>query len=268
MNLGEWVHFALRDPVSAETHLAACAWAIFATLLLRRLCWRDPLKRRTVTCFGLCMVALYGASSAYHALHLPPAQLAILRKLDHSAIYMLIAGTYTPVFLVLLRGRLRQFLFGVMWFLALSGIAWSWVLPRSYYPLVVAAYLGMGWFGLAGIPGMAQAVGLRAVGWALLGGVFYTVGAACDLCRWPVLYPGVFGPHELLHVLVVGGTLCHFIFMVLYVVPFTRDENDVARSPDRATTRRPEEEKPEAEVPRLLSTGRPRSPSLWDRGAA
>src|SRR5688572_20509163 len=135
------------------------------------------------------MVLLYAASTAYHALQLPPEQLQIVRLLDHTAIYLLIAGTYTPVFVVLLRGRFRAGLLAGMWGLALMGSVWKWSLPASHYALTVAVYLGMGWVGLLSIVHVVRAIGFRALSYGLLGGLSYTLGALCDLRGWPDLYP-------------------------------------------------------------------------------
>ena len=210
----------LRDPVSASTHLAMCVWAVFATLVLWRLCRHDGLKRWTVGCFGLTMILLYGASGTYHALTLPPEELWYFRMLDHSAIYVLIAGTYTPIFAVLLHGWWRASLLTLMWVVAAVGIACKWLLPDLPYPVTVSLYLGMGWLGALPTLELFRAVGLRGLAWGLGGGLLYSAGAVCDIVNWPVLYAGVFGSHEMVHLFDMAGTAAHFIFVVRYVVPY------------------------------------------------
>jgi hemolysin III len=214
---------AFRDPVSATLHLLWCLWALYATALLWRLSRGDPLRRWSVACFGLSRVLLYGASGAYHAAPADrPRLVAALRRLDHSAIYLLIAGTYTPIFAVLLRGRLRASLLALVWGLAVLGIACKWLLPWPPFVFAVAVYLGMGWVGLVPVWQMTRAVGVRGMAWGLLGGLLYTAGALCEAAHWPVLVPGVFGSHEVLHLCDMGGTLTHVFFVGRYVLPFRR----------------------------------------------
>jgi hemolysin III len=212
----------LRDPVAAGTHLLACAWAAYTALLLWRLAAGDRVRQWSVAVFGLSMVLLYGASGVYHALMLPEQRLRYYRLLDHSCIYILIAGTYTPIFAVLLDGRLRRWCLGAMWLMAAVGIACKWLLPWPPYGLNVALYIAMGWYGLLTFRPLVRAVGLRGMAWAMAGGMLYMAGGVADVLRWPVLYPHVFGPHETLHVLDMGGTAAHVIFVVRYIVPFQR----------------------------------------------
>ena len=219
----EIVSFIFRNPVSAGTHLLWCLLAVYITGLLWRLSRGDRIRQLSTGAFGLSMVLLYGASGAYHAV--PGEDLLLvkyLRLLDHSAIYVLIAGTYTPVFAVLLRGRLRIILLSLVWGLAAVGIAAKWLLPWPPYELTVALYIAMGWIVLIPIWQLIRAVGVHGMLWALLGGLLYTFGGVCDAACWPVLLPGVIGYHEVLHLLDMGGTLVHVFFVFRYVLPFGR----------------------------------------------
>ena len=219
----EIVSFIFRNPVSAGTHLLWCLLAVYVTGLLWRLSRGDRVRQLSTGAFGLSMVLLYGASGAYHAV--PGEDLLLvkyLRLLDHSAIYVLIAGTYTPVFAVLLRGRLRIILLSLVWGLAAVGIAAKWLLPWPPYELTVALYIAMGWIVLIPIWQLIRAVGVHGMLWALLGGLLYTFGGVCDAACWPVLLPGVIGYHEVLHLLDMGGTLVHVFFVFRYVLPFGR----------------------------------------------
>jgi hemolysin III len=217
------VSFVFRNPVSAGTHLLWCVFGLFITALLWRLSRGDRVRQLSTGMFGLSMVLLYGASGAYHAVpHETPQLMGYLRLLDHSAIYVLIAGTYTPVFAVLLRGRWRIVLLSVIWSLAAVGIAAKWLLPWPPYGLTVALYILMGWVGIFPIWQLIRAVGVRGMAWGLLGGLFYTFGGVCDAISWPVLLPGVIGYHEVLHLADMGGTLIHVFFIVRYVLPFQR----------------------------------------------
>jgi hemolysin III len=215
--------FILRQPVSALTHLLWSIWGIYATAILWRLSRGDRLRQFAVGCFGFSLVLLYAASGIYHAVPASaPQTIAWLRRIDQSLIYVLIAGTYTPVFAVLLTGRLRLTLLAMTWGLAAVGIACNWLLPQPPYAVTVGFYLAIGWLGLVPIVPLVRAVGVRGMAVGIVGGLFYTLGAICDAIRWPVLYPGVVGSHEVFHVLDMGGTLTHVWFMLRYVVPFRR----------------------------------------------
>jgi hemolysin III len=223
MGRDEIVSFIFRNPVSAGSHLLWCVLAVYITGLLWRLSRGDRLRQLSTGTFGLSMVLLYGASAAYHAVPREATRLVeYLRLLDHSAIYILIAGTYTPVFAVLLHGWLRKVLLALVWGLAGMGIAAKWLLPWPPYGLTVALYIVMGWIGLLPVWQLIRAVGLRGMFWGLLGGIFYTMGGVCDAASWPILLPGVIGYHEVLHLLDMGGTLVHVFFVIRYVLPFRR----------------------------------------------
>src|SRR5581483_713518 len=114
--------YFLRNPVSAGTHLFWCLWSAYVAALLWRLCRGDRFRQLTGGIFGLCMVALYGASGVYHSVRVSEDWLRYFRLLDHSAIYLLIAGTYTPIFALLLAGRLRTIMLALVWGLAAIGI--------------------------------------------------------------------------------------------------------------------------------------------------
>jgi len=203
-------------------------WAIFATLLLRRLTRDDAVRRFSVTIFGLSMVLLYLASGLFHGLMLPREQLRFFQKLDQSAIYLLIAGTYTPVMALLLTGQMRAGMLSGIWAMALAGIGCMWLLPKAPHSLTVSIYLGMGWFGMLGIWQYFLAVGWRGMSWALGGALLYTLGAICELARWPVIWPGVVQSHECLHLCDMAATYCHVVFILRYVIVYRPIEGGVS----------------------------------------
>lgn len=214
----------LRDPVSCTTHLAACLFGIFATAMLWRL-GRSRGRRAQIALavFGVSMILLYGASATYHALRLPPARLHFFQLLDHSAIYILIAGSYTPAFYFLLpETPHRRLYLGGIWALAVAGIVCKWTIPNMPYWLTVGLYLGMGWVGVLTLAEMIRAVGVRAMAWVLWGGLAYTLGGLADLFHWPRVLPGLFGAHEVFHLFAMGGTMCHFVFMIRHAFPSRR----------------------------------------------
>ncbi|HEX4589350.1 MAG TPA: hemolysin III family protein [Gemmataceae bacterium] len=235
----------LRDPVAAVTHLAAAVFAAYAATLLCRLAGADRVKRRSMAVFGATAVVLYAASGVYHAVPLPreSATVGVFRRLDHSAIYLLIAGTYTPVFSVLLTGRRRAILLTMVWLAAALGVAAKWLFSAPPEWFEIGIYVGLGWLAVVVAAALVRAVGLRGMGWAVGGGMCYSAGAAFELARWPVMLPGLVGWHEVLHVCVMAGTGLHGVFMVRCVIPFRRSGPSVDRlwagASARATAVRP-----------------------------
>jgi hemolysin III len=207
-----------RHPVSAATHLFWCGWALYATAVLWRLAV-TPRQRVGVAVFGGSMVLLYAASGAYHAVPATrPALVQVLLRLDFSAIYVLIAGTATPLFLALPGRRAPAALLATVWGLALAGVAARWLLPAPPFGLALALYLGLGAVAFLPLPALARAIGTRGAAWAVAGGLVYATGAACDALGRPVLWPGVVGPHEVLHFTDMVGSGIHLYVVGRYVV--------------------------------------------------
>jgi hemolysin III len=169
--------------------------------------------------FGFSMIGLYLASSLYHLLPLSTVGVARLRRLDHMAIFVLIAGTYTPFCLLALDGGWRWGLLALIWSLALCGVSlklfWMGV-PRW---LSVALYLGMGWVAVIAAPALLRAVPAGGIAWVLAGGLTYSAGALVYGIRRPNLVPGVFGFHEIWHLFVVAGSACHYWAVLRYLAP-------------------------------------------------
>jgi hemolysin III len=215
---------SLRDPVSSSSHFFMALLAVVATLFLVRFTRGTPIRRLSVLVFGLSMVVLYSASGLYHALQLPPDRLRLYQKIDMSAIYLLIAGSCTPIVGLLLRGRFRVVLLVGEWALAAVGIAALWVLSKPAHVVMVTAYLTMGWLAMAGLWHYWKATGWAGVRWAMAGAAFYTLGAVVELANWPVIVPGVVRSHELLHFCDMAGTACHIVFVLKYVLPYRPPE--------------------------------------------
>jgi hemolysin III len=214
----------LRDPVSSASHFLMSGLAVVATLFLVRFTNGDRARRFCVLVFGLCMIALYAASGLYHALRLPPDQLRLYQKIDMSAIYLMIAGTCTPIAGLLLRGRFRVVLLTGVWLFAAVGIGALWILPKPYHEVMVGMYLGMGWVAMSGIWQYWRATGWRGMRWAIAGAVLYTLGAVIELANWPVLVPDMIRSHELLHLCDMAATGCHIVFILKYVLPYRTSE--------------------------------------------
>jgi hemolysin III len=170
--------------------------------------------------FGFSMIFLYTASGLFHGVRFKPNSddYRFFQRLDHTGIYMLIAGTYTPIVAILLKGAWRRWLLRGMWFIAFVGISTMWLLPKPPHALNVSLYLGMGWIGIIALPLYYRAVGWRAMNWAVLGAFLYTGGTICELCQWPIIIPGVLQWHEVFHFCDSAATLAFFMFVFRYVI--------------------------------------------------
>ena len=210
----------LRQPVSALTHGAGFVAACLATAIFLRRCRHNSRKRLAFACFGLCMMAAYAASTLYHTVRASGDQLLFFRRLDHSGIYLLIAGTFTPALAIGLGHQRRwRIMAGMMWLAALVGILCKWLFPVQPYWTVISVYIGLGWMGFMPLRAFHRTLGAPAAGWALAGGMVYTLGGVADLNGWPILVRGVFGSHEFMHLCTMGGTACHCVFLIRYVIP-------------------------------------------------
>ena len=208
--------FHLKDPGSAITHFIGLVLSVFATPPL--LIWQADKSRLQLLGFSvflLSMIGLYGASTAYHAFHLAKGRNRILKKLDHSMIFVLIAGTYTPICLTALAGQGGAGLLVKVWTVALAGIVMKlfWVTHPKWLSSVL--YIGMGWLCLTEMGSILQHMDRAGFWWLLAGGIFYTVGGvlyALRLEKLNALHPH-FGSHEIFHLFVMAGTACQYVTM-------------------------------------------------------
>lgn len=206
----------IREPFNGASHLLGLLLAGAGTVALLRMA-RGPWELAAFSIYGATLIALYGASALYHMLPLAERPLRALRILDHIAIYFLIAGTYTPVALITLRGPLGWALLAAVWLIAVAGIPFKLFYLDAPVWLSTATYLAMGYLALVAVVPLARAVSASGLAWLIAGGMAYTVGALIYSCRRPDPFPGRFGHHEIWHVLVLVGSGCHFAFMVYHV---------------------------------------------------
>lgn len=212
------IHF-FREPVNAWSH---CSWLLLSipgTFWLWRRSAGNRAKQLSLLVFGLSLAFCYASSTLYHGVRLPDEQIALCNLLDYVGIYILIAGSYTPLACNLLQGRWRQGTLLAAWTLAGIGIVVQVVCRTLPQSVTTGLYLAMGWGAIFCYFEIARAMTHRPLRLVLLGGVLYTVGAVINLMGWPLLCPGVFGAHELFHILVMGGSLAHFAFMLQVVAP-------------------------------------------------
>ena len=219
-----------REPVSAWTHLAGLLLALPGTLLLwRRSRGGHPARRLGLLVFGLSLAFCYAASALYHGVRLAGDRLAAFHRLDRIGIFLLIAGTYTPLAGSLLRGRWRWGTLATVW--TITAVASTLLAIGAAPPTTWATgiYMGMGWGAIACYGEMARAVSHRALSPLVAGGLFYSVGALLNLLPWPVLWPGIFGSHELFHLFVIAGSLSHYHLVLKVAVPPGRGPGEVTR---------------------------------------
>jgi hemolysin III len=188
--------------------LAAAGGAVLVTAAARD---GDPWKITSFSIYAAMLLALYLTSSLYHGLR--GAAKDVLRKMDHCAIYLLIAGTYTPFTLVTLRGAWGWSMFGAVWSLALLGIAQEIWYARGARILSLVIYMLMGWLAVTGIRPLVAALGWEGFAWLAAGGLLYTAGIGFYATDHKVRHG-----HGIWHLFVLGGSVCHYIAVLFYVV--------------------------------------------------
>ncbi len=208
-----------RNPVSGLTHLIAAMAAAVGLGLLLCLGRGSATKEVSLLIYGAALVLMFSASAAYHLIKSGPRGVRLLRKIDHSSIYLLIAGTYTPICLHYFTGFLRGGLLAIVWTMAVVGIGVKVFTLHAPRWVSAGIYLVMGWLSVMAIKEMFLVMPVGALVGIVLGGVFFTVGAVVYITRWPDLFPNRFGFHEVWHIFVILGCLSHFLVVTLYVAP-------------------------------------------------
>lgn len=208
-----------HDLISSTSHLVTAGWGVFATLILLRLTRHHGIGQISVGIFGFTMVTLYLASGLFHGVyHETRESFRLYQRIDQSAIYLLIAGSYTPVFVYFLNGTRRKAFLGVLWGLAFLGSASLWIFPAMPHAALVGVYCGMGLVGMLPIYQYYRVGGRPAVIWTLTVVAAYVLGAIIEVAKWPDPVPGWFGPHEILHIADLSGTILHFGFIMTCVI--------------------------------------------------
>ena len=179
---------------------------------------RGGEARVAVAVYALSLSAMFGASALYHRIDWSPRPRAWLRRLDHSMIFVLVAGTYTPFAVLVLAPALGWTLLGVVWGGAVAGIVLSLVWVDAPRWLSAALYVALGWVAIVGLPQLWDRAGAMAVALLATGGVLYTVGAVIYARRRPDPSPRIFGYHEVFHVLVIAAAAVHFAAIAFYAV--------------------------------------------------
>jgi hemolysin III len=213
-----------KEPFNGISHLLGGLAAIIVTVLLVRVAIIRGGSRAGAPflVYGLSMVLLYFSSAWYHLLDVSPRVHVMLRRLDHISISILIAGTYTPMCLIALRGRVGTSLCWAVWGLAgaviLTDVFWLDA-PRG---LKVGLYVLLGWFALWAMIPLQHAIGWGGIAWMLAGGLAYSFGALLYAIKKPNPWPGVVGFHEIWHLFVLAGSAGFVVLVWRYVLPLVK----------------------------------------------
>jgi len=209
-----------KDPISAWTHFAGFLAALVAAAVLVGFAAPQPLKLAGMAIYAASLLAVFGASSLYHFFDLGERGNRWLRRLDHAAIFLLIAGTAVPPMLLLLDGAFRVGFLAAVAALALAGVVLklAWIDCPDW--LGLALYLGMGWLALIPARWIVPQLSGAGLAWLVAGAGAYTLGAVIYARRWPDPWPGRFGHHEIWHCFVLAGAAAHYAFTwTLLAVP-------------------------------------------------
>jgi hemolysin III len=212
----------MQNPVRGFLHGAAAAASLVGTMLLWTRGAGDVSRQLALLVFGVSLLALYTVSSLYHSVPWREPWKARMQRLDHAMIYVLVAGTYTPIAAIALSGRYRSTILGAVWGIALVGIAQKALLPQIAASVSIGLQTAQGWLGPFMVAPLAQHLSWQPLALIALGGVLYTTGMVLFVTRRPRLWPHVFSYHEVFHVLVVAASVLHYIAIFAYVAPLAR----------------------------------------------
>lgn len=213
----------IKDPGSAITHFIGMLMAIFAAVPLLIKAAHEPghLYLTALTIYAASLILLYAASTTYHTVDISEKVNTILKKIDHMMISVLIAGTYTPICLLVLDRKTGIPLLLLVWGIAIAGILIKafWVYCPKWFSSVL--YIGMGWTCVLAFTQILNTLSPAAFGWLLAGGIIYTIGGIIYALKLPIFNNRHknFGSHEIFHLFVMAGSACHFIVMYAYLLP-------------------------------------------------
>lgn len=212
----------IKDPGSAITHFIGMMMAIFAAIPLLIKAAHEPgrIYIISITVYAVSLILLYAASTTYHTFDRSYKVNTILKKLDHMMIFVLIAGSYTPICLLVLGGKTGIILLSIVWGIALVGILIKgfWVYCPKWVSSVL--YIGMGWTCVLAFTQILNSLSPAAFGWLLTGGIIYTIGGIIYALKLPIFNNKHknFGSHEIFHLFVMAGSACHFVVMYAFVL--------------------------------------------------
>lgn len=202
------------EPFSSISHLIGCALAFYGAYSLFKRGRGNTARQISLLIFSFGLIFQFSMSGVYHLLKPGLTPRYVLQVLDHAAIFVLIAGTFTPIHIILFRRFLRWGIIGLVWTVAITGI----VLTSVFFDTIpewmnLSFYIGLGWVGAITFWYLLRNYGYKNNVAIILGGLAYTSGAVLEFLRWPIVIPGVLGPHEIFHILVLVGAFCHWKFI-------------------------------------------------------
>lgn len=211
----------IREPINGLTHLGGAILSfvgLIAMVIKASISTQSGLAITAVTIFGVSMILLYAASASYHMVIAKDSIIAFLRKLDHSMIFLLIAGSYTPFCLITLNGVTGWILFSIVTFVAISGILFKMVWFNCPRWLSTTLYIVMGWMIIFVVTPLASKLNLMGIALLVAGGVLYTIGGVIYAVKPKFLETKYLGFHEIFHIFILLGSLSHFLSVFLYVI--------------------------------------------------
>ncbi len=208
-----------KEPVNAISHLSGAVLSVIGLVILVIFSMSYASVWHTVSfsIYGGTLILLYLSSTLYHSLRLSERWTLFLRRVDHMMIYLFIAGSYTPICLVPLRGTLGWTLLSLVWTAALAGIFLKLFFLSIPRLISTGLYLSMGWAGIFAFPPLFSRMPAGGLVWLTLGGIFYSVGAVIYGRKSPDPFPGILGFHGIWHFFVLAGSFCHYWMMLRYV---------------------------------------------------
>ncbi|HIT73385.1 MAG TPA: hemolysin III family protein [Candidatus Fimicola cottocaccae] len=218
--MSEIIEKKVKDPISAFTHFLGFLMSIPVTITLVYKSLEDGnfVASFAFLIFGVSLMLLYGASTIYHTVKTDERHTAILRRIDHIMIFVLIAGTYTPVCLVPLRGKWGYTLLAIVWGIAFLGMFLKIFWLNAPRFLSTAIYVAMGWLVMIAFMPLEKALPLGGIILLALGGVTYTVGAIIYAFKSKRLQFKYVNFHDIFHLFVMGGSFFHIVFMYVYIL--------------------------------------------------
>ena len=211
----------IREPINSLTHLFGAVLSVFGLVALIIKAWSTSgtgLAITAVTIFGISMILLYAASTTYHWVKAKDAVIRFFRKLDHSMIFILIAGTYAPFCLIALEGPIGWSLFAVIAGMAVCGVIFKMVWFKCPRWLSTSLYIGMGWMAAFIISPLSKSIETGGIVLLILGGLFYTIGGIIYGTEPKFLKFKNWRFHEIFHIFILLGSLAHFLSIYLYVL--------------------------------------------------
>ena len=210
-----------HDPVSSWSHLLMAFWMIFVCMFLLKITAKHRRQQRAgIAIYSLTVVLLYFMSGLFHGLNHPSPEVRRLwQLLDQTAIFWLIFGSNVPICVYVLSNRVRNRILGLLFAIAFGGTLYLWLMPKPPHEVLIGIYVGMGISSMLPLRSYYRRLGRNGLVWIFLLAFLYVIGAVFEGIRWPVIVPGWLGPHEVLHLCDVAGTIAHLRLLMINVIP-------------------------------------------------